>query len=73
MKTREQIFSQVYLNKRDIGILLQLDRNRASNVFNLARDIETGFRPYETKVKLKSVLEVTGIPFSQLEKQLKKA
>ena len=74
MKTRDEVLEQVYLNKTDIAILLGITRAKAGKLFDLAKEVEFNqFSPYESKVRMNTVLGVAGITFSQLERQIKRA
>lgn len=77
MKTREELLTEAYLCKSEIKRLLNVSTSVASKVFDLAHrtDLEDLGRPrmfyYGKKVRMKTVLKVTGTDFNLLTKQIK--
>lgn len=71
--TREEVLNKPYLNKTDIRILLDVSRQVAETIYNLADSIdnEMTYRVYPTKVRMQSVLKVTEINWNLLQKQIK--
>lgn len=74
-KTRLEVFQQGYLNISDIAILLKRPWVKAKKIYLLADDLddeELGrFRIEPHKVRIKSVLHVTGTNYNLLQKQIK--
>lgn len=73
--TREEIAEKCYLNVTDISRLLLISRPRAKRLFDLCREYElerTKFIPYDSKVKIETVMTLTGKTLSTLKEQLKK-
>lgn len=73
-KTREEILAQQYLSKSDIHNLLIMPWATAVHVFQKAQELDDKtlkFRVYETRVRTSSVLKVTGLSYSLLERQIK--
>lgn len=77
MKTREQIIRQAYLNKTDISILLGISYRKAQRVYDMAMDMDRsqlGKRILFTdRVRIASVIAVTGTNYNILQKQIKTA
>lgn len=75
MKSREEILQSSYLNKVEIARLLQIGPSQSFQVFNLAMrldDQQLGeWKIYHNRVRLKSVMKVTGTDFNMLQKQIK--
>lgn len=75
-KTRSEILQQVYLTKADIQRLMKVSYPVAVKIFDKALAIdqsELQFRPWETRVRLQTVLNINGVTYTQLEKQIKSA
>ena len=75
-KTRSEILQQVYLTKADIQRLMQVSYPVAVKIFDKALAIdrsELQFRHWETRVRLQTVLNINGVTYTQLEKQIKSA
>lgn len=73
--TREEIVEKCYLNVTDISRLLLISRPRAKKLFELCREVElekSKFIPYDSKVKIETVMALTGKNLSALKEQLKK-
>lgn len=75
MKTREQVLGQSYLTIKDVQRLLGVSWRAAKKAYTLADDLddeELGrFRIEPRKVRIKSVLHVTGTNYNLLQKQIK--
>lgn len=76
-KSRTELLSEFYLNKAEIGYLFGLPYYRAVKVFNLAQEKDKAELQnriiYDYKVRLTSALNVQGLTYSQLERQIKGA
>lgn len=74
-KTREEILSQPFLNTTDIAKLLAVSRPKAERIYSAANQIdsELKYRIEPTKVRMTSMLKVTGLNFNILTKQIKSA
>lgn len=76
VKTRSDILAQIYLTKKDIQQLMQVSYPVAVRTFNQAMEIdkaEMKFRPWETRVRTQTVIDVCGVTYAQLEKHIKSA
>lgn len=77
MKTKEQILRQSYLNKTDISILLGISYRKAQRVYEMAMELDRsqlGKRLlYTDRVRIASVIAVTGTNYNILCKQIKTA
>lgn len=74
IKSRQEIVTQAYLNKADIGRLLKVPPAKASKIYGFARQIddeELKYIIYETAVRMTSVCKVTGVTLNVLLKQIK--
>lgn len=72
-KSREEVLGQAYLNRRDIQKLLALPYRQASKIYDHAMEIDKEklkYRIYDTKVRMQSVLEVSGVSLSMLTRQI---
>lgn len=72
-KSREEVLGQAYLNRRDIQKLLAVPYRQASRIYGLAMEIDRErlkYRCYENKVRMQSVLEVSGISLNMLTRQI---
>lgn len=72
-KTREEVITQPYLNTSDISKLLSVTYPKAKRIYKAADQIdsEIKYRIEPTKVRMSSVMKVTGINFNLLLKQIK--
>ena len=74
-KSRESLLSTVYLNRSEIARLLDIPRPRANKIFALAMKEDKrqlGERHlYDTKVRIKTVLDVAGVNYNLLARQIK--
>lgn len=73
-KTRAELLAQQYLSKSDIRHLLMMPWATATHVYQKAQELDDKtlkFRVYETRVRTSSVLKVTGLSYSLLERQIK--
>lgn len=77
MKSKEQILRQSYLNKTDISILLGISYRKAQRVYEMAMELDRsqlGKRLLFTdRVRIASVIAVTGTNYNILCKQIKTA
>ena len=73
-KTREEILAQQYLSKSDIHNLLIMPWATAVHVYQKAQELdakELKYHIWDTRVRLSSVLKVTGLSYNLLERQIK--
>ena len=73
-KTREEILAQQYLSKSDIHNLLIMPWATAVHVFQKAQELddqELKYHIWDTRVRLSSVLKVTGLSYNLMAKQVK--
>ena len=62
-----------YLNKKDIQTLLGIPYKQASRIYQHAMDLDhekLKYQIYDTKVRMQSVLAVSGISLNMLKKQI---
>ena len=74
MKTWVEVFSQMYLNRSDIALLLNVSRAVANRTFAIANTIDDEqlpFRTYPNKVRTSTVLKIHGTTRAELWKQMK--
>ena len=74
MKTKEKVLSQTYLNIADIQTLLGCSWKKAKRAYTEANAIdeeELRFRVEPHKVRMQTVLKVTGLSLNMLMKQQK--
>lgn len=70
-KTKKQILSQSWLNKKDISILLGTDHYHSCEVFNAAKKLENDMLDlYPKKVRMTCVLEALNLQLDILRKQV---
>lgn len=73
-RSRQELISMQYLSTTDISKLLVIGYPRAKKIFRLAYEKdkqELGTHVlYENKVRIKSVLEIAGINYNFLQKQI---
>lgn len=71
MKDFERVAQQTYLNISDIQTLLGVSWKKAKHAYQLASEIDDGmaWRIEPHKVRMQSVLKVTGISLNMLMKQ----
>ena len=73
-RTRKEIIGLQYLSTMDIARLLQIGYPRAKKIYNVAfeKDKEElkKYILFENKVRLKTVLDVTGMNYNLLLKQI---
>lgn len=67
MKPWVDVFAQMYLNRSDIAILLNVSRA----VANTIDDEQLPFRTYPNKVRTSTVLKIHGTSRAELWKQMK--
>lgn len=72
---REELLKATYLNQSDIACMLQVPRYQAKKIFDKAKELDEkqlkDLVIYDTKVRMQSVMKVTGINFNLLQKQIK--
>lgn len=73
IKPAEELLGESYITKTEISRLLNVPWAVADTIYSRALDNDqrTGADLYPTKVQLKSVLKVTKLDYSLLEKQIK--
>lgn len=71
MKTKERVLRQSYLNINDIAVLLGCSWRKAKQTYLIANEIddEMRYRVEPHKVRLQTVLKVTGLNLNMLMKQ----
>lgn len=75
-RTRSECIELVYLNKTDIQTLLEVSQYVAARIYEAADTIDRelgSMRIEPRKVRMKSVLKVSGADFNLLRKQIKGA
>lgn len=73
MKTKADILASYYVNKKDIERLLEIPRKKASAIFEeIDREEQKNpFRAHESKVPLIAVLNLTGVNYAFLTRQVR--
>lgn len=72
-KSREEVLGLTYLNRRDIQKLLAIPYRQASKIYAHAMEIdkeELKYRIYDSKVRMQSVLMVSGVSLIFLTRQI---
>ena len=71
MKTRQDLLSENYLNKKQIARLLSIPVPRARALYEKADEIDSQlrYRIEPNKVRMKTVLKIAGISFEELKKK----
>ena len=72
MKRREDILSQPFVNISDIKTLLQIPRDSAREIYRKCDEEESKreYRAHVNKVPLQRVLQIAGVSYSFLSKQI---
>lgn len=73
-KTRTETLALAYLNQTDIMRLLNINRESAKKVYQIADKIDAELGAYRVeprKVRMKSVLKATGTDYGLLARQIK--
>lgn len=73
-RTRTELLHTQYLNTSEIARLLEIPRTRAKKIFTIAiaedkRQLGTR-QIYDTKVRIKTVLDVAGLNYNLLARQV---
>ena len=73
MKTKADILAQYYVNKHDIQVLLEIPRAKAHAIFEAVdrEEEKNPFRGHQSKVPLMDVLNLTGVNYGFLTRQVR--
>lgn len=71
MKTRKDLLSENYLNRKQIARLLGISVPKARLLYEKANEIDNTmpFRVEDNRVRMKSVLKVAGLTFDEVKKR----
>lgn len=74
MKTREQLLRECFLNRAEIQRLYGFSQKKANKVFDMANAFDDDdlkeYRIDDRKVRLTTVLKITGVSYKTLERNV---
>lgn len=74
MKTREQLLRECFLNRSEIQRLYGFSQKKANKVFDMANAFDDDdlkeYRIDDRKVRLTTVLKITGVSYKTLERNV---